>query len=83
MNATSPTCFNLFLTHIKQANLLQDLHTLLKESLNTFKIDKIKSERSQNDENLHAATIKYLQTAYTHITGETFIGWTQTAERMT
>ena len=41
------TCFNLFLTHIKQANLLQDVHIPLKESPNTFKIDKIKSERSQ------------------------------------
>ena len=60
------------------------MHTQLKESLNTFRIDKIKSERSQNDSNLHAATIKILQPAfYSHITGETFIGWTQTAERMT
>ena len=78
------TCFNLFFTHIKQVNLLQDVHTLLKESLNTFKIDKIKSESSQNDSNLHAATIKILQpVSYTYIAGETLITWTQTAERMT
>ena len=36
------TCFNLFVTHIKQVNLLEDVHTLRKESLNTFKIDKVK-----------------------------------------
>ena len=78
------TCFNLFLTHITQANQLEDINTQLTESLNTIKINKIKSERSENDENLHAATIKFLQTAsYTHITGETLIGWTQAAERMT
>ena len=53
-------CFNLFLRHIKQVNLLQDEHSLLEESLNTFKIDKFKSEWSQNDNNLHAANIKVL-----------------------
>ena len=84
MIATTQTCFNLFLAHIKQVNLLLDVATLVKETLNTFKIDKIKAERSQNDYNLHAVTIKVLQTvSYTHITGETLIGRTQTAKRMT
>ena len=49
-----------------------------------FKIDEIKSERSQNDKNLLAANIKILGLiSYTYTTGETFIGWTQTSERMT
>ena len=78
------TCFNFFHTHIKQVNPLQDVHTLLKESLNTHKIDKIKSERSQTDLNLHAAITKVLGlVSDTHITDKTFIGWTQPAERMT
>ena len=78
------TCFDLFLTHIKQVKLLQDVHTLLTESLNTFKINKIKSERSRNDYNLHAANTKVLElVSYTRINGETLIGWSQTAERLT
>ena len=43
------TCMNLFLTHIKLVKPLHDEHTLLKESLNTVKIDKINSKWSQND----------------------------------
>ena len=75
---------NLFLTHIKLVKLLQDGHTLLKESLNTFNIDKISSEWSQNDSNLYAPNIKVLELAsYTHITGETLTGWRQITERMT
>ena len=77
------TCFNLFLTHIKQVNLLQDVHTLLKESLNTFNIDKIKSEMLQND----TLACSYHKSPWNcflhHITGETLIGWTQPAERTT
>ena len=78
------TCMSLFLTHIKLVKPVQDGHTLLKESIDTFKIDKIKSERSQNDYNLHVANINILEFAcYTHITGKILPGWTQTAERMT
>ena len=74
------TCMNLFLTHTK---LLQDGDTLLKESLNTFKIDKIHLEWSQNDKNFHSATIKVLELAsYTHVASEILTEWTQTAERM-
>ena len=61
------TCFNLILTHIKQANLLEDVHTPLKPSLNPFKHDKIKSERSQNYKNLHAANVNPLDFLLTHI----------------
>ena len=43
------TCMNLLLTHIKLVKLLQDGHTLMKESLNTFTIDKSNSEWSKND----------------------------------
>ena len=43
----------------------------MKESLNIFKIDKINSEWSTNDESLHAANIKVLEIAsYTHLAGE-------------
>ena len=74
----------MFLTHINEVNLLYDVNTLLKELLNKIQNDKIKAERSQNDKNLHAATIKVVGlVSYTHITNETLIGWTQTGERMT
>ena len=64
--------------------MLQDVHKLLKETLNTFKIDKINLNVSQNDYNLHAANIKVLGIgSYTHITGENLIRWTQTTERIT
>ena len=78
------TCINLFIIHIKLVKLLQDGHTLLKESLNTFKIVKINSEWSRNDQNIQTAAIKVLELAYyAHIAGEILNRWTQTAERMT
>ena len=77
------TCMNLFLTHIKLVKRLQDGHTLLHKSLNTFKIGKKSFEWSQNDKNLHTATIKVLKLAsYTLIAGEILTGWTQTAEKI-
>ena len=74
----------LFLTHIKLGKDLYDAHTLMNESLETFKSDKTSSESSQNKKNLHDSTIKVLElVAYTHIFCETLAGQTQAAERMT
>ena len=49
---------NLLLTHIKLVKLLWDEHTLPKESLNTFKIDKTNSEWDYQNEKLRQKLIK-------------------------
>ena len=78
------TYINLFLTPIKPAKLIQDGHTRLKKCVDIFKTDKINSEWTQSDQNMLSATVKVFELlSYTHRTGETHTGWTQTAERMT
>ena len=74
---------NLFLTHIKSVKLSWDGHKLLKEWLNTLKIDKVNKEWWQNKYRFNGTTLNlHERDTYTHKDGKTGIGWTHTAGRI-